>query len=137
MVPTEGNTVTAGVSIGASTSTSNQSLWDQVATQASQNWQELLSKTHSTIQEGAADEVSPWLERTSWLEYLADLDRQELLASIQRPGEGEGREEGREEQGTAEAIWSAMQGLVMHCHQTIATRAGLFMRMEAIRTEKA
>ena len=82
--------------------------------------------------------------------YLAGLDRQELLASIQRPGEeeqegqgegeGEGEGEGGREgdkQNTAKAIWSAMDGLVMHCHGTITTRAGVFMRMEAVRTEKA
>ena len=73
------------------TKSQQQVLWEQVSSQAASNWQEVLSKTHSTIQEGTADEVSPWLEKTGWLGYLAGLDRQELLTSIQRLGEREGR----------------------------------------------
>jgi len=121
-----------------------QAAWNQLYSQASIQWRALMVKTHSTIQEGAADEVNPWLERTGWLKYLIGLDRQELMASIAEPDcsiqaitpQAIQQLYPNLDIAIEGVIWLAMDGLVRHCHETIKYRAGVFMCMEAIRTEK-
>ena len=34
------------------------------------------------------------------------------------------------------AIWQAMDDMIQHCQQTVIHRVGIFVRLEAIRTEK-
>lgn len=80
------------------------------------------------IQEGGVDEVNPWLERTQWHPYLVGLERPELTGCVEEPES--------EEEPVKAVIWMAMDELV-HCRQqTVVRRVGVFVRMEAIRTEK-
>ncbi|KAL5400978.1 hypothetical protein PMIN03_011920 [Paraphaeosphaeria minitans] len=48
-------------------------------------WANVQRRAETTIQDGARDEVNPWLERTGWLPYLIGMERPELLASIEEP----------------------------------------------------
>ncbi|KAB2568577.1 hypothetical protein DBV05_g12744 [Lasiodiplodia theobromae] len=74
--------------------------WDK----ANKNWEELEKRARATIEDGEKDEVSPWLDRTQWLPYLARLDRDNLLASIEEPNTNPDRLE----EPVAAAIWKAM-----------------------------
>ena len=79
------------------------------------------------IGEGEADEPNSWLERTQWIEYLKGLDSKDLMASVREPDEDE---------LVNLAIWNAMDGLIKVTDKVIKTKVGMFVRIEAIRTEK-
>jgi hypothetical protein len=90
----------------------------------------------NTIQDGERDEVNPWLERTQWLPYLKGLQRPNLLACIEQPvADSDPRKEGESEPIEA-AMWEAMEGLARFSQQSVIHRIGVFIRLEAIRTEK-
>ena len=77
------------------------------------------------IQQGQDNEVNPWLERMGWHRYLIGSDRGLLMKLVEEPDEEE-----------VSAIWAGMGQMIRQCQQTVATRVGVYMRMEAIRTEK-
>lgn len=79
-------------------------MWQQAWEKARRNWEELEKRARATIEEGEKDEVSPWLDRTQWLPYLARLDRDDLLASVEEPN----TDPDRPEEPVAAAIWKAM-----------------------------
>lgn len=87
----------------------------------------IREETRTRINEGEGDEVNPWLERTGWNTYLTGLDRIELMAAVNRPDP--------EEEPVETAIWSAVEGLARFSQETVAKKAGVFVRFEAIRTE--
>lgn len=91
-------------------------------------WQQALERDDRFIQEGQENEVNPWLKRTGWHEYLVGKDRLMLLDLIAEPGEDDPEE--------IHVIWRAMDQMIRHCQQTVGTRVGIFVRLEAIRTEK-
>ena len=78
--------------------------------------------------EGEAKEVNPWLERAGWHTYLAGIERDKLLESVDRLD--------AETEPILTAIWQAMDDMIQHCQQTVIYRVGIFIRLEAIRTEK-
>jgi RecQ family ATP-dependent DNA helicase len=88
----------------------------------------IKEKEQRVIQEGGVNEVNPWLERAGWHTYLMGLDREELVASVDNPNS--------ETEPIAAVIWDAMDSLIQHCQQSVVSRVGVFVRMEAIRTEK-
>jgi hypothetical protein len=63
---------------------------------------------------------------------LNKLDRPELLASIEEPN----IDPEKDEEPVEAAIWSAMDGLARVSQMSVIKRTGIFVRMEAIRTEK-
>ncbi|MCJ1386399.1 hypothetical protein MMC17_009525, partial [Xylographa soralifera] len=79
------------------------------------------------IRDGEADEVNPWLTRTGWATYLKDQDRQKLLASVREPDEAK--------DPILATIWTAMDVMFKHCQESVVSRAGVFVRLEAVRTE--
>ncbi|KAG9379180.1 hypothetical protein A1F94_009536 [Pyrenophora tritici-repentis] len=91
-------------------------------------------RAQTTIQEGERDEVNPWLERTQWLPYLVGMERPDLLACIGPVAEPDARQEQQAEPVEA-AIWAAMDGLARFSQASIIDRIGVFIRLEAIRTE--
>ncbi|KAG9378468.1 hypothetical protein A1F94_011584 [Pyrenophora tritici-repentis] len=98
-------------------------------------WQDIERRAQTTIQEGERDEVNPWLERTQWLPYLVGMERPDLLACIEEPvAEPDARQEQQAEPVEA-AIWAAMDGLARFSQASIIDRIGVFIRLEAIRTE--
>ncbi|KAL5371637.1 hypothetical protein DPSP01_014122 [Paraphaeosphaeria sporulosa] len=60
--------------------------------------------------------------------YLVGMERPDLLASVEEPK--------AEEEPVAAAIWEAMDGLTRFSQSSIIHRIGIFVRLEAIRTEK-
>ncbi|KAF7444172.1 hypothetical protein A1F99_122460 [Pyrenophora tritici-repentis] len=84
---------------------------------------------------GRARRGEPWLERTQWLPYLVGMERPDLLACIEEPvAEPDARQEQQAEPVEA-AIWAAMDGLARFSQASIIDRIGVFIRLEAIRTE--
>jgi hypothetical protein len=60
------------------------------------------------------------------------LNRPELLASIEKPN----IDPEKDEEPIEAAIWNAMDGLARVSQASVIERTGIFVRMEAIRTEK-
>lgn len=112
-----------------------EQLWRQAWDKANKSWEELEERARATIEDGEKDEVSPWLDRTQWLPYLARLNRDELLASIEEPNAGTDPDRPPEEP-VAAAIWKAMEEVARVSQASTAERVGIFVRMELMRTEK-
>ncbi|KAE8852437.1 hypothetical protein PTNB73_10604 [Pyrenophora teres f. teres] len=109
--------------------------WARVGEQMAKAWTDIEKRAQTTIQEGERDEVNPWLERTQWLPYLVGMERPDLLACIEEPvAEPDARQEQQAEPVEA-AIWAAMDGLARFSQASIIDRIGVFIRLEAIRTE--
>lgn len=126
--PDEGNPDTAPVDSNAA--------WMRVGEQMAKAWAHVETQVQNTIQPGEKDEVSPWLERTQWLPYLMGMERPELLACIEEPvAEPDPRQEQQAEPMEA-AIWAAMDELARFSQASVIDRVGVFVRLEAIRTEK-
>ncbi|EOD42854.1 putative dna helicase protein [Neofusicoccum parvum UCRNP2] len=113
-----------------------EQLWRQAWNRANENWEELEKRARATIEDGEKDEVSPWLDRTQWLPYLARLDRDELLASVEEPNTTNNPDRPEEEEPVAAAIWKAMDDVARIGQQAVTQRVGIFIRMELMRTEK-
>jgi hypothetical protein len=76
--------------------------------------------------------VNLWLERTGWLPYLVGMERPDLLACIEEPNS----DPKKDEEPVEAAIWEAMDGLARFSQDSVIDRIGVFVRLEAIRTEK-
>jgi hypothetical protein len=110
--------------------------WAHVGEQMARAWANVETRAQNTIQEGEKDEVNPWLERTQWLPYLVGMERPELMACIEEPvAEPDPRQEQQAEPVEA-AMWAAMEGLARFSQASVIHRIGVFVRLEAIRTEK-
>ncbi|KAI2475472.1 DUF3505 multi-domain protein [Pyrenophora tritici-repentis] len=113
----------------------SEAAWAQVGEQMARAWETIEKRAQTTIQEGERDEVNPWLERTQWLPYLVGIERPDLLACIEEPvAEPDARQEQQAEPVEA-AIWAAMDGLARFSQASVIDRIGVFVRLEAIRTE--
>jgi superfamily II DNA helicase RecQ/uncharacterized C2H2 Zn-finger protein len=109
-----------------------EAAWAQVGKEMAEAWASIQKRAQTTIQEGEKDEVNPWLERTGWLPYLVGMERPDLLASIEEPN----TDPKKDEEPIEAAIWEAMDGLARFSQASVIHRTGVFVRMEAIRTEK-
>jgi hypothetical protein len=102
--------------------------WEQARIQLTQTWTAVKTMEERIIQEGPANEVNPWLERTGWEPYLAGLDPTKLVQCVSAPDE--------EEEPINAAIWQIMDELIQNCQHSVIHHVGVFVRLEAIRTEK-
>jgi superfamily II DNA helicase RecQ len=119
--------------------TTSARAWERVWSRANDYWDLMQEEVRKKIQKGTADEVSPWLKRTGWIEYLEGCDRDDLLESIREPSIDEDDKDGNESEdddinAVEVAIWKAM-GEVAEISQTTVTQSGVMLRLEAIRTE--
>ncbi len=122
-VEVRGETDVEGTNEGDQTSA-----WDLARKELNEVMSKIKEKEQRVVQEGGVNEVNPWLERAGWHTYLMGLDREELVASMDKPD--------LEQEPMETMIWDAMDGLIQHCQQSVVSRVGVFVRMEAIRTEK-
>lgn len=109
-----------------------EAAWARVGKQMAAAWGKVEERAKKTIVNGEADEVNPWLERTGWLPYLVGLERPNLLASIAEPD----LDTNSEEELIEAAIWKSMDQLAQFSQDSVVDRIGVFVRLEAIRTEK-
>lgn len=110
----------------------SEAAWARVGQAMAEAWDHVKQRETATIEDGEKDEVNPWLERTGWLPYLVGMERPDLLASIEEPN----ADPKKEEEPVEAAIWKAMDGLARHSQGSVIDRVGVFVRLEAIRTEK-
>jgi hypothetical protein len=80
--------------------------------------------------------VNLWLERTQWLLYLVGIERPDLLACVEEPVSDADPRKDKEAEPVEAAIWAAMDGLVRFSQASVIDWIGVFVRLEAIRTEK-
>jgi superfamily II DNA helicase RecQ len=113
-----------------------EAAWAQVGEQMARAWESIEKRALNTIQDGERDEVNPWLERTQWLPYLVGMERPDLLACVEEPVTEPDPRKDEEAEPVEAAIWAAMDGLVRFSQASVIDRIGVFVRLEAIRTEK-
>ena len=110
--------------------------WARVGKQMARAWENVEKRANKTIQEGERDEVNPWVERTQWLPYLVGMERADLMACIEEPVAEPDPRRDNEAEPVEAAIWAAMGGLTRFSQASVIKRVGVFVRLEAIRTEK-
>ncbi|KAL9577626.1 MAG: hypothetical protein Q9212_006246, partial [Teloschistes hypoglaucus] len=103
-------------------------VWDQAVKAMEDKVKQVTAEYQKVITEGSDREVNQWLERAGWDKYLAGVEVGKLLNCIAAPDEESERE--------LWMIWRGMDGMVQECQQTVVSRAGLYIRFEAVRTEK-
>jgi hypothetical protein len=89
-----------------------------------------MRKQRETIDEGEKDDVSPWLSRTRWHKYLQGYNHEELIAAVGPPSTDPEKPEPYET-----VIWKAMTDVAQISQMTVS-KAGVFVRIEAVRSEK-
>jgi superfamily II DNA/RNA helicase len=104
--------------------------WQRVKEEAEKKYEEMMQKSKELIEQGEDDDVNPWLSRTKWHTYLDRYNPEELMASVAAPSTDPEKPEPYEE-----AIWRAMTEVAQLSQNTVS-KAGVFVRMEAVRTEK-
>lgn len=104
--------------------------WETFVNKGIKEVETIKENMERRIEDGEKDEVNHWLERTGWLRFLAGFDRRDLVESIQKPDKEEAGDR------VEYAIWTAIGRLVRMSQHTIGQKAGIFVRMEAIRNEK-
>jgi hypothetical protein len=114
----------------------SQAAWARVGEQMAQAWENIENRAQNTIQDGERDEVNPWLERTQWLPYLVGMERPDLLACSEEPVAEPDPRKDEEAEPMEAAIWAAMDRLARFSQASVIDRIGVFVRLEAIRTEK-
>jgi superfamily II DNA helicase RecQ len=114
----------------------SQAAWAQVGKQMARVWESMEKRAQDTIQEGEKDEVNPWLERTQWMPYLVGMERPALLACMERPVASPDPGQESEAEPVEAAIWAAMDGIARFSQSSVVEQVGVFVRLEAIRTEK-
>ena len=110
--------------------------WARVGEAMAKAWERVEKRAISTIQAGKRDEVNPWLERTQWLPYLVGMERADLIACIEEPVADLDLRSDNEAEPVEAAIWAAMDRLTRFSQASVIERVGVFVRLEAIRTEK-
>ncbi|KAK3065108.1 hypothetical protein LTS18_010261 [Coniosporium uncinatum] len=93
--------------------------WAEIRKKVEKRMTEIQQRAQDTIQKGEKTEVNPWLKRAGWQDV--DVDQRE-------------REEVSPEAIDAQ-IWKAMDGMIRFSQESVTKRIGVFVRMEAIRTE--
>jgi hypothetical protein len=114
--------------------TAGARIWEQ----ASQRYAEYEKQAAERIQPGHVDEANPWLRRTGWVRYLNSFSSSQLLEYIDMPAMEDPMDPSPiadPNERAIQAIWTAM-GQVGQISQQSVLHTGVFVRMEAIRTER-
>ena len=114
----------------------SEAAWARVGAEMAKAWERVEKQAASTIQAGERDEVNPWVERTQWLPYLVGMERADLMACIEEPVAEPDPRSNQESEPVEAAIWAAMAGLTRYSQTSAIKRVGVFVRLEAVRTEK-
>jgi hypothetical protein len=113
-----------------------EAAWARVGEAMARAWANVEKRAQSTIQAGERDEVNPWVERTQWLPYLVGMERADLMACVEEPVAEPDPRSDEEAEPVEAAMWAAMEGLTRFSQALVIERVGVFVRLEAIRTEK-
>ncbi|KAE8555303.1 hypothetical protein EYB25_003851 [Talaromyces marneffei] len=113
---------------------SRSTIWEQ----ASRQYAEYEKQAAERIQQGHIDEANPWLRRTGWVPYLHSFSSTQLLEYIDMPAMDDAVNHSPVaalDEHAIQAVWTAM-GQVGQISQQSVIHTGVFVRMEAIRTER-
>jgi hypothetical protein len=110
--------------------------WARVGEAMAQACAKVEQRAQSTIQTGERDEVNPWGERARWLPYLVGMERADLMACVEEPVADADPRSDEEGEPVEAAIWTAMAELTRFSQTSVIDRVGVFVQLEAIRTEK-
>jgi hypothetical protein len=110
--------------------------WARVGEAMAKAWKRVKEQAISTIQVGECDKVSSWVEQTQWLPYLVGMERMNLMVCIEEPVAKSDSRSDIEPELVEAATWAAMAGLIRFSQVSVIERVGLFVRLEAIQTEK-
>ncbi|KAK3613862.1 hypothetical protein LTR56_027628 [Elasticomyces elasticus] len=80
------------------------------------------------IEPGEVSDANQWLERAQFAKYLSGYEWETLMALIDRPE--------TEFEPVEYIMWKAMDGLGRFSQRTVREKAGVFVRFEAVRSEK-
>ena len=83
----------------------------------------IKEKERRMIQEGEQTEVNPWLK------YLTGFEWPALMRLVAQPDPVE--------EPSISEMWTSFDRMIRHCQQTIISRAGIFVRMEAVRIDNS
>ncbi|QGA18638.1 hypothetical protein EYB26_006323 [Talaromyces marneffei] len=114
--------------------TPRSTIWDQ----ATRQYAEYEKQAAERIQQGHIDEANPWLRRTGWVPYLHSFSSTQLLEYIDMPAMDDQIDQSPiadPNECAIQAIWTAT-GQVGQISQQSIMHTGVFVRMEAIRTER-
>ncbi|KAE8550147.1 hypothetical protein EYB25_008678 [Talaromyces marneffei] len=114
--------------------TPGSTIWEQ----ASRQYAEYEKQAAERIQQGHVDEANPWLRRTGWVPYLHSFPSTQLLEYIDMLAMDDAVNHSPVadlDEQAIQAIWTAM-GQVGQISQQSVIHTGVFVRMEAIRTER-
>jgi len=98
------------------------------------HWRSVQEAADRKIQAGQVDEANPWLRRTEWVKYLGEFDIPDLIQSVSPPPADIDGQPSIEPE--AHAIWTAMARLATISQLSVIHQIGVFVRLEAIRTEQ-
>jgi hypothetical protein len=112
-----------------------EAAWARVGEAIARAWANVEKRAQSTIQAGERDEVNPWVERTQWLPYLVGMERADLMACVEEPVAEPDSRSDEEAEPVEAAMWAAMEELTRFSQASVIERVGVFVRLEAIRTE--
>jgi hypothetical protein len=104
--------------------------WEDLQDRAHTAYEEQIRQSKETIEEGEEDDVNPWLSRTKWHTYLKKLKPEDMMAAVAPPSQDPEKPEPYET-----VIWKAMTDVARISQMTVS-KAGVFVRMEAVRSEK-
>jgi len=104
------------------------SAWNLIRKEMNQIINTIKEKKQRVIQKDEINEVNSWLKRVEWHTYLMRLNREELIASMNKSN--------FKIELIIIIIWDAMNSLIQHCQQSIISRIDVFICMKIIRIEK-
>lgn len=104
--------------------------WQDLQDRAHEAYEEKIRQSKERIEEGEGDDVNPWLSRTKWHKYLKKPNPTDMIASVAAPSTDPEKPEPYET-----VIWKAMTEVAQISQMTVS-KAGVFLRMEAVRSEK-
>jgi hypothetical protein len=114
----------------------SEAAWARVGEQIARAWENVEKRVQNTIQDSKRDKVNPWLEQTQWLPYLVGMERPNLLACVKEPVTEPNPRKKEEAEPVEAAIWAAIGGLAQFSQASVMDQIGVFVQLEAIRTEK-
>jgi hypothetical protein len=109
--------------------------WAQIGKQMAKAWANVETRAQNTIQEGERDKVYPWVECMQWLLYLVGIEQPELMACVEEPVAEPNPRQEQQAEAVEAAMWAAMKGLERFSQASVIDQIGVFVRLEAIRTE--
>ncbi len=104
------------------------SAWDLIKKEMNQIIDTIKEKKQRVIQKDEINDINSWLKRVEWHTYLMRLNREELIASMNKLN--------FKTELIVIIIWNAMNSLIQHCQQSMIFQIDVFICMKIIHIKK-